>query len=83
MSTCTLSKANLMVIIKLSNHVDHLQANFESMNHSLHAYKQEHDQTNINILKKKTIELKIACWKVVYANVVNFNDDNGKVSTSL
>jgi len=54
-STCALSKANLMVIIKLSNHVDHLQANFESMNHGLHAYKQEHDQTNINILKK-TIE---------------------------
>jgi hypothetical protein len=72
-----------MVIIKLSNHVDHLQANFESMNHSLHAYKQEHDQNNINILEKNKIELKIACWKVVYANVVNFNDDNGKVSTSL
>jgi hypothetical protein len=31
----------------------HLQANFESMNHSLHAYKQEHDQSNINILTKR------------------------------
>jgi hypothetical protein len=49
-----------------------------------------HMHTSKNMIKpisiywqKKTIELKIACWKVVYANVVNFNDDNGKVSTSL